>query len=296
MKRTRPDVNFFDSLSSNPAFTKYVKAATEVAENEYEYSLKAPEVVDMQWVLQAARRVQDSLNEETNVNGNFPVNSFVSSVKLAKEASKKFPNDIGVSNLSIHLAKMKEEDDTGVLNTDKYLRLVDFYRNQYPKSAATKVLDKIAEEGYVSLPVRNLIDISTRIASQEDFEFEMVYNGLNGNSPAQRKAREFVIALVNGDIPVEKVALDETMFDGNTDTPSQEGYMKMLEDQYPDVYKDVTGLSGGANLNVQDPSLEEGNQEYLNWLKETYPEVYAIANKPEYSEFEDMVTDLSQDN
>jgi hypothetical protein len=125
-----------------------------------------------------------------------PVVSTFDAFQGVKEASRKNSRDLGLSRLATHLEKKWKVDRTGSLTHKDISVLKDHYSKNYPKSAASEALSGISKKGYTDLPKAELMAIAASIHSQEDFDSQMIANGLTSNSPRNVKARQFILAAV----------------------------------------------------------------------------------------------------
>ncbi len=146
------------------------------------------------------RLVAEELEKETDrVDGNLPIISVFDAVQAAKHASNSNPKDMGLSRLVTHLEMKWENDRTANLNVSEILKLKDHYNRNYPRSLAASVIEKSSRSGYVTLPIGDLMELAANIRSQEDYDYYIKEAGLSGNNPFQKKARQFVLALLNGE-------------------------------------------------------------------------------------------------
>jgi hypothetical protein len=159
--------------------------------------------VDYKSLVTARNKLAEELEKESeSINGSLPICSVVEALQIIKKAnSNRF--DIGINNLQTYFENIWRKNKNAVVNASEFLQIKDHFSRNYPKSRVASVIDKIGSEGYFSLPVRDLIDIASRIASQDDYEFECRRAHLDGNSPNQKKAREFILAVVNGEIEID---------------------------------------------------------------------------------------------
>jgi hypothetical protein len=125
-----------------------------------------------------------------------PVVSTFDAFQGVKEASRKNSRDLGLSRLATHLEKKWKVDRTGSLTHKDISVLKDHYSKNYPKSAASEALSGISKKGYTDLPKAELMAIAASIHSQEDFDSQMIANGLTSNSPRNVKSRQFILAAV----------------------------------------------------------------------------------------------------
>jgi len=150
------------------------------------------------------RSLARAIDQETmDVDGNLPVAGVYEALQYVK-AQKNVDKDAGLRALRGHLEKMWKGNRTASLNYKSYMELKDWYTRNYPKSHVAKVLDEIGQKGYSTLEVTKLAHIASQVQSQADFDDLMVAHGLAGRNPQQVKARNFIIALVNGEDPFEE--------------------------------------------------------------------------------------------
>jgi hypothetical protein len=182
-----------DGLGVDRLVSKYAKVAEQRRRREAgydeEFSLNIPQVE------RARRHIAEQLEAEAaQIHGTLPVAAIFDAYSLVKAARKR---DAGVSALQGHLERMWQRDRTGSITADAYLTLHDHYKRNYPKSAAADLIKEIGERGYATLPISDLEHIASQIQSQEDFDYQIMYNGLNGGAPHQVKARRYILALLN---------------------------------------------------------------------------------------------------
>lgn len=176
---------------------RYASAAAERraqdAANQREFNVNIPLVAMLQ------KRVAEHLAAEADeVNGNLPVASVFEAYQTVK-ARKDMDRDPGLRALYGHIEALWKKNRSASITASSYLRLHDHYKNRYPKSAAVEVIEEIGRKGYTTLPLSDLTRIATTIESQSDFDYAMVYYGLNGQAPHQVKARRYILALLNGE-------------------------------------------------------------------------------------------------
>ena len=146
------------------------------------------------------RVVAEELERETDrVDGALPVSSVFEAYQRTKAASAKDSRDIGIRVLATHFEKLWKSDKTANLTVADLLKIKEHYSRNYPKSAASDVIQDISNRGYLTLPVGELVHIASQIRSQEDYDYVIKEAGLTGGNPYQKKARQFILALVNGE-------------------------------------------------------------------------------------------------
>lgn len=146
------------------------------------------------------RAVGEAIEKESaDVNGALPVISSFEAVQVVKSAAKSYPRDIGVLNLATHLEKRWKYDRDSHLTASDVLMLKNHYNSNYPKSAATGVIENFSKEGYFDLPVGKLMDLAAQIRDQSDYDYYIKEAGLHTNNPYNKKARQFILALLNGE-------------------------------------------------------------------------------------------------
>lgn len=160
-------------------------------ENEREFNLNIPQIEHVKRLL--AQQLEQMANEE---NAHLPVTSTFSALQVVKQA-KVSENDIGVRALETMLNNMWRKDRESSISAASYTALVDHFKKNYPKSAVVDVLEEVGSSGYLSLEVSKLAEIASEIQSQEDYERVILENGLQSNAPHCKKARQFILALVN---------------------------------------------------------------------------------------------------
>lgn len=161
--------------------------------NEREFNLNLPHLERVKKIL--AQQLEQMANEE---NAHLPVVSYFDAIQVAKSA-RVSENDIGCRALITMLENTWKKDRTASISAAKYTALVDHFKKNYPRSAVVDVLEEVGRKGYLSLEVSKLAEIASEIQSQEDYERVILENGLQSNAPHCKKARQFILALVNGE-------------------------------------------------------------------------------------------------
>lgn len=154
------------------------------------------------------RVVAEELERESeNIDGTLPVSSVFEAYQVSKSASTQNSRDVGIRVLTTHLEKLWKADKSANLTVSDVLKIKEHYNRNYPKSAASEVIEDISKKGYLTLPIGELVDIASQIRSQEDYDYYIKEARLTGGSLYQKKARQFILALVNGE-PEAKQAKD----------------------------------------------------------------------------------------
>jgi hypothetical protein len=151
--------------------------------------------------LSALKKTCGEVNDpkDQDINGKLPVISVFDAYQIVKMARDEYPRDVGISVLCSHLGKKwKRKKDANLLTSD-FLRLKESYIRQYPKSKASSILEIVADNGYMSLDIGQLTAIAENIKSQEDYDYYIRQNCLASNSPQNKKARKFILALLNSE-------------------------------------------------------------------------------------------------
>jgi hypothetical protein len=170
--------------------------------NEQEYRLNIPQLERTKRLV--AEELEQLVREE---NSHLPVTSVFDALQAVK-AHKDAERDAGLRAIRGQLEKMWRKDRTASISVATYEALADHYKKNYPRSAVVDVLKKIGQDGYMTLEVSKLASIASEVNSQADYEEAVLRNGLQGNSPNNVKARQFILALVNGEVdrPFERTA------------------------------------------------------------------------------------------
>jgi len=178
-------------------FASVVKS-NEASDIEKEFAYRsAREVHERQIDVMRKVVAQELAKEVERVNGSLPVASVFEALQVAKRASATHAKDVGLSSFLGYLeAKWKRNRDASILAAD-YLQMQEHFGNNFPKSIVGAVIEEIGEKGYADLPMTDMMEIASRIGSQEDFDYEITQACLGGNSPHAKKARRFILALVN---------------------------------------------------------------------------------------------------
>lgn len=162
--------------------------------NEQEYRLNIPQLERTKRLV--AEELEQLVREE---NSHLPVTSVFDALQAVK-AHKDAERDAGLRAIRGQLEKMWRKDRTASISVATYEALADHYKKNYPRSAVVDVLKKIGQDGYMTLEVSKLASIASEVNSQADYEEAVLRNGLQGNSPNNVKARQFILALVNGEV------------------------------------------------------------------------------------------------
>jgi hypothetical protein len=150
-------------------------------------------------VMKARASISERIQKEAeNIDGSLPICSVDEALTIIKQANKD-NSDIGVNNLETLMMNRWRENRNYEITAGDFLRMKDHFEKNYPNSKVSKILNKIGSEGYMALPSKQLIEIASRIACQEDYDFEIRAANLEGNSPNQKKARKFILAIINGE-------------------------------------------------------------------------------------------------
>ena len=200
-------------------------------------------------------KISKSIESEIdNVDGNFPIISVFDAYQVVKKASKKYPRDMGIRRLSMHLEKKWECNRTANLTVYDVIKLKDHYSKSYPRSKASSIIDDAEKCGYSTLPVGKLTSIASCIRSQDDYEYYIIKAGLSGNNPYQKKARNFILALVNGEIEKQSQLDPRQLDDQSKQLWEQEGPYgdpNLLVNEF-EQYQEMT------NAPIPDPSVDPG--------------------------------------
>lgn len=146
------------------------------------------------------RAIAEKVAEENaEINGNLPVASVFDAYQIASAAKDEFKRDVGIHALVGHLQTKWKRDKVANLTASEFYNLKEHYKFNYPRSAAKDIIEEIGKRGYSTLDMGKLIDIANQVQSQEDYEYHIKANGLASNSHLNKKARQFILALVNGE-------------------------------------------------------------------------------------------------
>ena len=173
------------------------KRASYDLQNEIEYergrTLSEPHIDMMRRVISEAIE-----KESAEMNGTLPIISLFEASQMAKNASQNSSRDVGLLNLSTHLERRWKAHREAHLTVAELFKLKDHYSRNFPKSKASAVIENFTEAGYMDLPVGDLMDIAAQIQSQDDYDYVIKEAGLHTNNPYNKKARKFILALLNG--------------------------------------------------------------------------------------------------
>jgi len=172
-----------------------VKEAEYQNEIEFEngVSLSEPHIAYMRTEIAKEIEAENSRIRET-----MPVISVFEAVQISKSAATQNPRDIGILNLVTHLEKKWNRNREANLTSKDVINLKKYYDNSYPKSKSASVIEGFLKSGYLNLPVSDLMEIAANIKTQADYDFIIEKMGLHVNNPYNKKARNFILSLVNG--------------------------------------------------------------------------------------------------
>ncbi len=146
----------------------------------------------------AKKKLAEEMEKNADeINSQLPVSSVFDALQIVK-AKKNIKKDAGLRALSGYLNNIWKKDRSANLSANSFLNLKGHYSKNYPKSGMSEVFDEIAKKGYFTLPMADLVHIASTINSQEDYDFQIMKHGLNGNNPNSVKSRKFILAAVNG--------------------------------------------------------------------------------------------------
>lgn len=150
------------------------------------------------------RAIEEALEQESaEVNGTLPVISVFEAAQEVKGACKRASRDVGLLNLSTHLERRWKAHKEAHLTASDILTLKDHYHRNFPKSAASSVIEGFTKAGWLDLEVGHLMEIAGQIRSQDDFDYYIKEAGLHTNNPYNKKARNFILAMLNGKVGQE---------------------------------------------------------------------------------------------
>lgn len=193
-----------------PMFAKTVVKRREAERRE---ELEAEDRVDMGFVQHLRSKAAKLIEQEAeNTAANLPISSVFDALQIT-QAHKQAQADAGIRAWRGQLKSMWKKNRTANITAESFIKYRDYYESCFPKSAVAEVFDEIGAQGYASLPVSDLLVIASRIYNQEDYDYEMNMAGLTSKNPHHVKARNFVLAVVNGDEGIE-YDVDED-FDSN---------------------------------------------------------------------------------
>lgn len=216
---------------------------------------------------QLRKVVAEELQKECErVNGSLPVASYFDAYQIAKKASDANKRDVGAGVLATYLHKLWEKNRTASLTANDFLRMRDHYETNYPRSVAASVIDEIGQKGYADLPMSDLLAIAANIESQDDYEYQIKAHGLASNSPRNKKARQFIIAAVNGKEAqegMESSGQDKSYQVTIYKVESQEG-MEPNYDEDESIYYEGLGNLESISTIIEDMGFSE-TSESSNW-------------------------------
>lgn len=188
------DLLDFGKLSES--YAAEIKAAEERDENRMRSYYEPDNTMDKLSMLRE-KLAQQAEEEASEVDGDLPVMSTFdlhNDVKRSMESNKR---DAGLKALYAHAKRLWEKDRTGSVDYATFSEIRDHYSARFPKSAAVDCLEKSAANGYVKLDMTKLMGIAASIKDQDDFDYMIRVNGLSVNNPQNKKARDFILEMVN---------------------------------------------------------------------------------------------------
>lgn len=163
------------------------------------------------------RAIEEAIeNESAEVNGALPVISVFEASQMVKASARGSSRDVGLVNLATYLERCWKADKEAHLSASDILMLKDHYSRNFPKSAAKSVVEGFTKSGWLDLPVGHLMDIASQIRTQSDFDYYIKEAGLQTNNPYNKKARQFILALLNGKVADDEDDFNPTVFLDNT--------------------------------------------------------------------------------
>lgn len=226
------------------------------------------------------RVVEEAIAKESaEVNGTLPVISKFEALQVAKEATQKSSRDVGLRNLSTHLERRWKDDRQGHLSASDILTLKDHYKRNFPKSAAINVVENFTKAGWLDLPVGHLMDIASQIRNQNDFDYYIKEAGLHTNNPYNKKARNFILALLNGRVAQEDEWDDEDEGDYTVHVidPDRAGEVIGVFDNYDEAksFAEEEAMDYQYGTIIEHDGLWEGDRG--DWLE--YEEVWSRSSR-----------------
>jgi len=188
------DLLDFGKLSKS--YAAEIKAAEERDENRMRSYYEPDNTMDKLSMLRE-KLAQQAEEEASEIDGDLPVMSTFdlhNDVKRSMESNKR---DAGLKALYAHAKRLWEKDRTGSVDYATFSEIRDHYSARFPKSAAVDCLEKSAANGYVKLDMTKLMGIAASIKDQDDFDYMIRVNGLSVNNPQNKKARDFILEMVN---------------------------------------------------------------------------------------------------
>ena len=175
----------------------YGKAVELRKEAEYQKSREDRyNMPQVEYLKKLVAREIEKCAEETD--SSLPLISVFDALQIVK-AHKDRDEDLGLRTLIGHLERLWKKDREASITAGSYLALKEYYTRQYPKSRVASVFESFQKQGYMDLPVGELMNIVAQIETQADYDYLIRDYGLDGNKPWQRKARQFIIAAINED-------------------------------------------------------------------------------------------------
>ena len=251
-------MNYF-KLAQNFAKDINVQAAQDRSYEEAYYrndgSLHETHVDTLKRVI-----AEELAKENADIQGTLPVASVFEAYQVAKKASEEFSRDVGVIALVGHLQTKWKRDKTANMNASDFYKLKEYYKFNYPKSAASDIMEDIAKKGYATLETSKLMEIASQIECQDDYEYQIRANHLTANSISNKKARQFILALVNGEDSIGQGSAPEDRYINNIEfywdedsNPDDVGWVWVSKDG------DARAVPGneGRDPNITDEDLYE---------------------------------------
>jgi hypothetical protein len=227
------DLLDFGKLSQH--YASDIKAAEERDEARMRSYYEPDNTMDKLSMLREklAERVEEEASE---IDGDLPVVSTFDLHNAVKQAMTADKRDVGLKALYAHVKKLWEKNRTGSVDYATFAEIRDHYSARFPKSAAVDCLENSAANGYVKLDMTKLMGIAASIHDQDDFDYMMRVNGLSVNNPQNKKARDFIIEMVNKRAQME--GWDPEQY-AEWDSPEEESTQDDLDWALVDAVKDM---------------------------------------------------------
>jgi hypothetical protein len=146
----------------------------------------------------AVRRKVAEAQRDALLSDDQPACTKFDAARVATECCNDDPRDHGLRRAALYLRKVWESDPDGALTVADLARAHERVCRDYPKSAARSLFDEaIPLVSFETLDRSGLAAIAQQIETQQDFDRVIVEYGLGGNDARSRRARQYVLALVN---------------------------------------------------------------------------------------------------
>jgi len=179
---------------------------------------------------------------------------------MLRTASSQLPSDRGVRQAMLWAKKLWTEEPMGTLSVGEVAQLREHYRDtQRGSKVASIIEDDVARVGFVTLPLRKLTVLASRVAGKSEREVAAAFDaeGISGDRPEQIRAQAYVRALAS--LPTVKVEADAM---ANKDIVERVAHRIQAQDMMPpaDMSMSADAYAEDAEENFADPIAAGGEE------------------------------------